>query len=221
MRACVSGLFGYLLCIIASARLYPGGTWDDRTTQGFSFWENFWCDLLSPVAIGGGEHRLGSYLARAAFVSFAFSMLTFWPLAERYVGPSPQTRLAIRLGRVCAISLVGLSAVPSVSSETGHAVLVVLSCLSGLAAMVSLSLGMDARKNLAERVLAGLVLVSSLVPLLQYVRQGIERANYASWLAGAQKIANGMLLLWMGLLLFQMWRAKNRTEPRQLTEARP
>ncbi len=208
MRACLLGLLGYLGCMMASARLYPGGIWDDPSTVGFSFWENFWCDLLSPVAIGGGQHGLGSWLARAAFASFALSMFLFWPLGARFAGDSTEARRAVSFGRLCALSLLGVSAVPSASSELWHAVFVILSCLSGLVAVVLLTLALRARRDRVAETLSALVMLSSAIPLLQYIRQGIQRAHYASWLAGAQKIANGFLLVWMAYLLWSMWRGQ-------------
>ncbi len=217
MRACLVGLVLYLVCMLGAAQLYPGGTWVDKHTSGFSFWENFWCDLLSPVAIGGGAHQLGSLLARAAFASFALSMALFWPLAARFAGESPQARRAVVMGRLCALSLLGVAAVPSPYSELGHALFVILSCLSGLTAVVFLSLALRPRRDRIAELLAALVMLSAAVPLAQYIRQGILRAHYADWLAGAQKIANGLLLVWMAYLLWCMWR---EAEARANTRAR-
>jgi hypothetical protein len=206
MRVAVLGLLGFLGCVLASARLYPGGTWSDPQALGFSFWQNFWCDLLSPVAIGGGDHLLGSFLARAGFACFALCMWRFWPLAAAFSGNAQSTAWAARLGKAGAVALVGVSLVPSMRSEELHAVLVTLSAGAGIVAALLLLPALWPRTDRLTRLLGTLLVLSSTVTLLQYLRQGITRANYADWLAGSQKIASACMLLWMARLLWLIWR---------------
>ncbi|HEX6240542.1 MAG TPA: hypothetical protein VFZ61_06595, partial [Polyangiales bacterium] len=83
MRSFVALFVAFLLVLWAAAWRYPGGTWFDPSSEGFSFWGNFWCDLLHERAFNRTANGTSMWLARAAFWLFAAALVRFWPLAAR------------------------------------------------------------------------------------------------------------------------------------------
>lgn len=189
-------LFGFLGSLALSARLYPGGTWFDIDSVGFSFWGNFWCDLLHTPALNGAANERGAHWARIAFWLFAAALLRFWPLAARLSPRAGARRWVESSGVAGALALVLVTLFSSRDDPVLHALFVVTSALLGVLAACVLALSMYARASLATRALALALIASAAVSLVQYLRQGAG-AEPAEWLAGAQKVTTLALLAFM------------------------
>lgn len=187
-------VFGLL--ITSAALVYPGGTWWEPTRRGFSFWHNFWCDLLSTEALDGESNLLGSVLARAAFASFALALLKFWPLAIA-CAQARSDHPARTLGKLGALGLLAVALVPASNSQIAHGVAVVSA--TG-ASLIAVSMLLPRLQRVGAKVAAGFgfaTVLSALVCLAQYVHQGCFGGADARWLAGAQKITSGLLIAFM------------------------
>lgn len=195
MLLIVRALFVFGLLVSTAAGLYPGGTWQRRSSVGFSFWHNFWCDLLSTRALNGQSNLFGAVLARAAFVSFALALFRFWPLVAARANPERPHALARGAGRFGAVSLLAVAVVPAATSQLIHGVAVVVSAGASLAAVSMLLPGLVRRGERKAAWLAAATLVVFVVCLLDYVLLGA--LGGAAWLAGAQKIATALLLAFM------------------------
>lgn len=55
------GMGVFILFYIIAALNYPGGSWLFRKKKGFSFWNNYLCDLLDVYAISGELNSARSY----------------------------------------------------------------------------------------------------------------------------------------------------------------
>ena len=71
------GMAGFVVLYILAAVHYPGGSWIDPGKVGFSFWNNYLCDLLDEVAING-QMNAGRFYARAALGVLCVSLLFLW-----------------------------------------------------------------------------------------------------------------------------------------------
>ena len=69
------GLF-VLFYVIASI-LYPGGSYGNPDQVGFSFLDNYFCDLLDNNAIKGGEN-IARIPSRIAFGFLCFTLIFIW-----------------------------------------------------------------------------------------------------------------------------------------------
>ena len=73
-------LFGILLFVlfyILAALKYPGGSWVMPQQNGFSFWNNYLCDLLDQNAING-ELNTARYFARTSLTVLCLSLVLLW-----------------------------------------------------------------------------------------------------------------------------------------------
>jgi hypothetical protein len=189
-------LLGFLGSMALAARLYPGGTWFEPSSVGFSFWGNFWCDLLHSPALNQAPNEQGAQAARVSFWLFAAALLRFWPLAAR-LSPRPGVRRWVEaLGLTGALALVLVTVFSSRDEPVLHALFVVTSALLGVLAAGVLALAIYARAGSFTRALSLTLIGSTLVTLTQYVRQGAG-AEPAEWLAGAQKLTTLALLAFM------------------------
>jgi hypothetical protein len=195
-------LFAFGALLSAAALAYPGGTWEEPAREGFSFWHNFWCDLLHIEAVNGQSNVLGSGLARLAFLCFAFALYRFWPLAAACAGPQRALQSAQRLGRFGALTLLAVALIPSAISELVHAIAVVTSAGASLTAVGMLLRPLIRRGERVTAALAAVTVAVALLCLTQYVYQGCGGGESASWLAGMQKITTfGLLALMVRVLV--------------------
>jgi hypothetical protein len=200
VRSFVALFVAFLLVLGSATQLYPGGTWFDRDSPGFSFWGNFWCDLLHERAFNGADNALAMWAARVAFWLFAAALVRFWPQAAA-LAPSPRSaRWVQALGLFGAVTLLLVTLASSRTEPLLHGVFVVSSALLGVVAASVLSVALFPSADWLTRGLSLVLIGSALVTLGQYVSQAFD-VDAALWLAGAQKITTLALFAFMGRCL--------------------
>jgi hypothetical protein len=95
----VAGIIVYLLLYFFAASLYPGGSQADRNSHGYNWMHNYWCNLLSPLALNGMSNTARPY-ALAGMAVLCLSLILFWWLFFAQPGISAAARI---LFRACAI----------------------------------------------------------------------------------------------------------------------
>jgi hypothetical protein len=214
LRAFVFTLAVFFITMGLATYFYPGGTWFDRASPGFSFWGNFWCDLLHERSFNRQPNVRSLWLARGAFWAFAAALFRFWPLAAQLVVGRGLRRWIVALGLCGALTLLLVTMFSSRTDPLLHGVFVVGSALLGVLAASVLSLAMFARTDALTRLLSLGLIASALVSLGQYVSQGFG-ADAAEWLAGAQKITTLFLLAFMLRCIFLLRRVAFREDARR------
>jgi len=71
------GMLIFVLLYILAALRYPGGSWIMPQQNGFSFWNNYLCDLLDHNAING-ELNTARYFARSSLTVLCLSLALIW-----------------------------------------------------------------------------------------------------------------------------------------------
>ncbi len=71
------GMLLFVLLYILAALEYPGGSWIMPQQNGFSFRNNYLCDLLDQYAING-ELNTARYFARSSLAVLCFSLVVLW-----------------------------------------------------------------------------------------------------------------------------------------------
>ena len=104
-----------VLTIVAGIR-YPGGTFQDRSTRGYSFFENFLSDLGMTVAHNGESNRLGAILFVVGLlvlvVGLGGSLVGFVRLHSAAPESRPFARLAGVIGLVVCVCFAGVALTP-------------------------------------------------------------------------------------------------------------
>lgn len=71
------GMGLFVILYVMAAINYPGGSWAFTDQNGFSFYNNYLCDLLDERAING-ELNTARFFARAALGVFCASLMVLW-----------------------------------------------------------------------------------------------------------------------------------------------
>jgi hypothetical membrane protein len=104
-----------VLAIVAGIR-YPGGTFQDHSTRGYSFFENFLSDLGMTIAHNGEANRLGALLFMVALlvlvVGLGGSLVGFVRLHSATPEGRPFARLAGIVGLLVCVCFAGVAVTP-------------------------------------------------------------------------------------------------------------
>ncbi len=71
------GMMAFIVLYVLAAYHYPGGSWRSPDSVGFSFWNNYLCDLLDEYAVNG-ELNSARFLARGSLASLCAALLLLW-----------------------------------------------------------------------------------------------------------------------------------------------
>ena len=71
------GMVMFILLYAIAAKHYPGGSWADPGQTGFSFWNNYLCDLLDTHTVTGVLNPARVY-ARIALLVLCTSLMLLW-----------------------------------------------------------------------------------------------------------------------------------------------
>lgn len=77
IRISFLGICIFVLLYIVAAFLYPGGSQADKVAKTFSWFNNYWCDLLSEQA-KNGEPNTARPVAIVSWLILCFSLSVFW-----------------------------------------------------------------------------------------------------------------------------------------------
>jgi len=78
MLAPIIGILLFTLCYLVAALLYPGGSQANKTSIGFTWINNYWCNLLNDTAMNGQPNPArpmaiaGMFFYASRFLSFGF-----------------------------------------------------------------------------------------------------------------------------------------------------
>ncbi len=73
----VLGFCIFIILYFVAAAYYPGGSEIHRTTEGFSWLHNYWCDLLEHTA-ENGRPNTARPIAVAAMIVLSLAIASFW-----------------------------------------------------------------------------------------------------------------------------------------------
>src|SRR5687767_5436530 len=73
----ISGTLFFIILYIIAALLYPGGSDVDKNAIGFSWTNNYWCNLLHENAING-EPNTAKPVAVGGMFILAVALSVFW-----------------------------------------------------------------------------------------------------------------------------------------------
>ena len=183
----VAGVVCYALLYFIAALLYPGGTHEHPASKGYSWTENYWCNLLSENAING-QPNPASPVAFFAMVIVCLSVLMFWWLIISFSDLQSGVK---RLLKACALLSMAISififtpyhdAVINVAG--GFGVIVLIACYYILY-----------KRN--DRML---FLYGIFTFLLMVVNNIMYHGGWFHWLPVVQKFTIFFFLLWIVLV---------------------
>jgi hypothetical protein len=199
------GLLAFVSAGAGAGFAYPGGTHWDRQTVGFRS-ENFWCDLLRPIALDGADNGIGARAAQVALLSLALGLGPFFTLAREELGLVGWSRLLVTLGAWGGrIALILVAAGTGRLPSKVHDFAILLGAPPGLLALCLVVIW-SARVARFLPILGGASLALGLWNLLQYAREALLRAPSWPGLPIVQKAATLGVIAFLALFAAQSLR---------------
>jgi len=132
-------IFGTLIFIglyVMAAQLYPGGSQVDKGAVGFSWVNNYWCNLLNENAINGQPNPAKPVAITGMFV-LCLTLLSFWFLFTKYITRSKKLKLIIRVSGTISMIIACF-----LFTTFNHDLITNLASLFGLIATVGTFIGL-------------------------------------------------------------------------------
>ncbi len=195
----VAGILLFAVLYLLAAYLYPGGSEFNPNATGFSWTENYWCNLLNKKAING-RHNIGRPYALMALAVLAFTLTLFWHLFALLLSTSRKSKLLIQVSGTLSMLIFILF------SSAYHDIIINLSGLFGLIAFL---------KTMAElkRQRVTGIWYFGVLNLLLVAANNILYYN-TTWrihLPTVQKVTFLTFLSWMCLVCWFMFRYLKRS----------
>jgi hypothetical protein len=184
----------------AAMALYPGGTYNDRTTAGHHFWHNFLCDLLHDPALGGGANRVGARLATVAMLAMVAAIALFFSLAPALLPSHPGLgRLVMAAGLTTAAGAVMVALTPSNVMPRLHTVAIVVATLPALVTATAATIGLALEPGTppALAALGIVVLVAVAATSVTYAIHTFFGGHLVRVVPTLQRVAAVLSVVWL------------------------
>ncbi len=190
----VAGSIVYLALYAVAVALYPGGSPVDRTSPGFSWLHNYWCNLLNESALNG-QPNPARPVALLAMSILCLSLTFFWYLLPGLFKLSSLHANAIRVSGILAMVFASFI-------FTGyHDLVITIAGLFGLVALTGTFVGLY--KTQLHKLLGFGVLCLLLMVVNNYV---YYTGHFLYFLPVIQKLTLLVVLTWLSLLTIQVYR---------------
>ena len=100
----VFGTILFVILYIVATTFYPGGSQVDKDSVGFSWINNYWCNLLNENAING-QHNPAKPIAITGMFVLCLTLTVFWFLFSRQINLGKFTRLTIQISGIFAMTI--------------------------------------------------------------------------------------------------------------------
>lgn len=182
-------IFGTILfatLYLISTLYYPGGSQLDKNTVGFSWINNYWCNLLNDDAINGQKNTAQPIALTAMFI-LSLTLSFFWWQFPKYTNLSKNYKLSIQ---ICGVLAMAISFF--LFTKFNHDLIVNLASFFGFIAIIGVFIGLykNGWKMLFYWGLLNIILVV-LNNLLYYNKELIL------YLPLVQKITFVTFLIWV------------------------
>jgi len=198
----IIGTILFLLLYFVSALYYPGGSQVDKNSVGFSWLNNYWCNLLNEKAINGQSNTAQPIALTAMFILCA-TLTLFWVQFPKYTSINKAYKLTIQISGALAM-LIGIL----LFTKYDHDLITNLASVFGLIATTGTFIGLF--KNRWT-----MLFCFGLLNILLVVINNILYYNkdLIFYLPIFQKITFMTFLIWICLISFKIYRLTKEKQP--------
>ena len=207
------GIVLYVIFIALAMLTYAGGTQDNPSNPGYSFWYNTFSDSGRTVAHNGEPNITALVFFSIAISISAITLIPFFIVLPRLFNEDSLekkfTKIGGYLGILSSIAMIGVMFTPADISYIPHMVFAILSYFSNLGTFIAYTIAIYRSKSFSSMynyyfIIALVVFVVSLVIGLSGVAIGIR-----SFLTIGQKIGTIALLISYLVLTNGVWKLES------------
>lgn len=192
----------FFICLYFVATLfYPGGSQVNENSTGFSWINNYWCNLLNEKSINGQLNTARPW-AMTAMIVLCFTLVIFWYLFSKHAGLKKSVRLTIQISGALAMT-TGIFIFTDL-----HDTIINIASLCGLVATICTFIGLQKLKwiKLFWFGIFNLTLVA--LNNILYYGNGLKL-----YLPVVQKITFFFFLLWICIITVNLYRKQIKDKP--------
>ncbi len=182
-----------------AALLYPGGSQADRTAVGFSWINNYWCNLLNDHAINGQPNPAQPIAMTGMFV-LCLTLTVFWLVFPRYIDIDKKMKLTIQISGTIAMTFAMF-----LFTNIDHDLVTNLASAFGLIAIAGTFVGLYKAKWFGLFAFGMLNILLVGLNNIMYYRQGL-----IVYLPVIQKISFVAFLIWICWIGIDLYRAQGK-----------
>ena len=182
----IAGIIAFVSLYILASLQYPGGSPADQFSNGFSWMDNYFCNLLNQTAINGQANQ-GQPFALASLVVLALSLAMFWWSFPNFVQINKFQSGVIRIAGICSMAIACL-----LFTNLNHDLITNTASLFGLIAILTSMWALYQNKQMAIFVFGLFNLLLVLLNNWLYYHPTLIQ-----YLPLVQKISFASFLLWV------------------------
>lgn len=201
MLALILGVIIFVILYIVATLLYPGGSQLDKNAIGFSWVNNYWCNLLNGTAING-QPNPAKPIAMAGMFILCLTLILFWILFPIRIGLNKALKLTIQISGTIAMVIAFF-----LFTNLNHDLITNLASAFGFIAIVGTFIGLYKAKWFGLFVF-GLLNVL-LIGLNNYLYYSEELIVY---LPLVQKVTFASFLIWLCCISKELYLAERRNK---------
>ena len=207
------GILLYVIFIALAMLTYAGGTQDNPSNPGYSFWFNTFSDSGRTVAHNGKPNITALIFFSMAISISAITLVPFFLVLPRLFNEdsleNKLTRIGGYIGILSSIAMIGVMFTPADILYSPHMIFAILSYFSNLGTFIAYTIAIYRSKSFSKIynyyfIIALVVFVVSLVIGLSGVAIGIR-----SFLTIGQKIGTIALLFSYLVLTYGAWKLED------------
>jgi len=193
-------IFGTMIFVVlyfVATLLYPGGSQVDKKSIGFSWTNNYWCNLLNENAING-QHNPAKPIAMTGMFVLCLTLAFFWFLFPRHINLGTKLKLAIQISGTIAMTIAFF-----LFTNINHDLVTNLAAIFGAIATIGTFIGLYKTKWFGLFTFGLLNIL--LVGLNNYV---YYTKGLIIYLPVIQKISFAAFLIWVCCIDIKLYRGE-------------
>ena len=191
----IFGTILFVILYIVASLFYPGGSQVNKNSIGFSWMNNYWCNLLNEIAING-QHNPAKPIAMTGMFVLCLSLAFFWFIFPGRIKINKYAKLTIQISGAIAMIIAFF-----LFSTIDHDLVTNLACIFGVIATLGTFFGLY--KMGWYRLFAFGFFNILLVGLNNYVYYNKELIIYLPLI---QKISFITFLVWICIIDINLYR---------------
>ena len=195
-------IFGTIIFIVLyfiATLYYPGGSQVDKNSIGFSWINNYWCNLLNENAMNG-QHNSAKPIAIIAMFTLCLSLSFFWILFPQQIKTGKIAKRLIQISGTLSMLVAFF-----LFTNINHDLITDVASLLGLIATIGIFIGLYKTKWF------GLFAFGLLNILLVALNNYVYFTNgLIGYLPVIQKISFVTFLFWICCIDINVYRATNK-----------
>lgn len=190
----------FVVLYVVATFLYPGGSQVNKNSNGFSWTNNYWCNLLNEKAINGQLNPAKPVALTAMFI-LCLTLTFFWLAFPRHINLDKKFKLVIQISGSLAMTIAFF-----LFTNINHDLITNLASSFGAIATIGTFVGLY--KNKWFRLFAFGLLNILLVGLNNLCYYDKELIIY---LPVIQKISFATFLIWVCCININLYRKQRKT----------